>query len=91
MRKSKLDFRELMASGEYYALQKKEDRNREDISLQRVDGLAAEIHNYPYRTNQLPAYIFDDFVREGFLERAGTDELGGTIFRVTAKARRRAA
>ena len=87
MRKSKLDFMELFVSGAYYALQKKDDRNREDISIKREDGFAAEIHNYPYRTNQIPAYIFDELVREVFLKEDGSDELGGTIFRATEHAR----
>jgi hypothetical protein len=90
MRRSKLDFLELMASGTYYALQKRDDRNREDICLRREDGLAAEIHNYPYRINQIPAYIFDEFVREGLLKADGTDELGGTIFRTIENERKRA-
>jgi len=83
MRKSEADFLELMATGEYYALQKKDDLNREDISIRREDGLALEMYNYPYRVNQMPAYIFDKFVREGLLQDDGTDELGGTIFRAT--------
>jgi hypothetical protein len=87
MRKSKLDFIALFVSGAYYALQKKVDRNREDISIRREDGLAAEIHNYPYRINQIPAYIFDELMREGLLKEDGTDELGGTIFRATESAR----
>lgn len=90
MRKSKLDFVELFVSGAYYALQKKDDRNLEDICIRREDGLAAEIENYPYRTNQIPAYIFDEFVREGFLKEDGTDQLGGTIFRVTENALKQA-
>jgi len=89
VRKSKQDFLELLASGEYYALQKKDDLNREDIRMRREDGRAAEIYNYPYRINQMPAYIFDEFVREASLTQDGTDELGGTIFRVTEKGRKR--
>jgi hypothetical protein len=92
MSKSKNEFQELFATGAYYALQKKDDRNREDISIRREDGLDAEIHNYPYRTNQMPAYIFDEFVRKGILvAQDGKDELGGTIFRRTEKRRKRAA
>jgi hypothetical protein len=64
MSKSKKEFLELFATGNYYALQKRHDRNREDTSIQREDGLAAAIDNYPYRTNQIPAYIFDEFVRK---------------------------
>jgi len=88
MRKSEADFLELMATGEYYALQKKDDLNREDISIRREDGLALEMYNYPYRVNQMPAYIFDKFVREGLLQDDGTDELGGTIFRATENPRK---
>jgi hypothetical protein len=90
MRKSSQDFLELFLSGTYYALQKKDDLNLEDICVRREDGLAAEIQNYPYRTNQVPAYIFDEFLREGFLVKDGTDELGGTIFRATEEARQQA-
>jgi hypothetical protein len=86
MRKSSQDFLELFVSGTYYALQKKDDPNREDICIRREDGLPAEIQNYPYRTNQVPAYIFDEFVREHFLKEDGTDEFGGTIFRATEDA-----
>jgi hypothetical protein len=82
MGKSKQDFLALIASGAYYALQKREDRNREDISIRREDGLPVEINNYPYRNNQMPAYVFDEFLRDGILKEDGTDELGGTIFRM---------
>jgi hypothetical protein len=78
---SKADFLELLATGEYYVLQKKYDWNLVDITLKRGDGAPAEIENYPYRINQMPAYIFRDFLAEGFLKAAGTDELGGTLFR----------
>jgi hypothetical protein len=89
MGKSKLDFLDLLASGAYYVLQRKDDRNREDISIRRRDGLHVEIHNYPYRNNQVPAYMFDEFLEEGFIEQDGTDELGGAIFRMTGKAPKR--
>ncbi len=82
---------ELIASGEYYVLQKGHDRNRDDIALRREDGLPAEIHNYPYRINQLPAYIFLELLDEGFLKEDGTDELGGIIFRPVSKKRERSA
>ncbi|MGO9547826.1 MAG: hypothetical protein ACLPPF_23960 [Rhodomicrobium sp.] len=85
MRKSKEDFMELVASGDYYAIQKKHDRNRDDIMLRREDGVPAEIQNYPYRINQLPTYIFEDFLREGILQQDGTDEAGATIFRPAKK------
>jgi hypothetical protein len=81
MRKSKADFLELLASGDYYVLQKEHDRNLDDIVLKREDGLPAEIQNYPYRINQMHTYIFREFLEEGFLKEAGTDELGGTVFR----------
>ena len=87
MRKSKLDFLELIACGAYYALQKKDDRNLEDITIRRLDGHPEEIHNYPYRTNQMPAYIFQEFLGEGILEEADRDEAGGRIFRVTERVR----
>ncbi len=90
MRKSKQDFLELIASGDYYALQKCDDPNREDIAIRREDGLAGEIENYPYRTNQMPAYIFDELVRDGLIEKVGTDEKGGAIFRIAAVGPKRA-
>ena len=90
MRKSKLEFMELMASGAYYALQREDDRNLEDISIRREDGVAEEIYNFPYRINQMPAYVFEEFIEEGILEQDGTDELGGKIFRVTDKGREKA-
>jgi hypothetical protein len=85
MSKSKREFLELLASGRYYARQKADDRNREDISIGREDGVPAEIDNYPYRMNQIPGYIFDDLVRDGLLKEDGKDNLGATIFRVTQK------
>ncbi len=81
MRKSKADFLELLASGEYYVLQKKHDCNLDDIALKRQDGEPAGIENYPYRINQMPTYIFRDLLEGGVIEAAGTDELGGTVFR----------
>jgi hypothetical protein len=87
MAKTKLDFLALIASGAYYVLQKRDDRNREDICVRREDGLPVEIPNYPYRNNQMPAYMFDEFLSEGVIEQDGTDELGGTIFRMPVKAR----
>jgi hypothetical protein len=90
MTKTKLDFLALIASGAYYILQKKDDRNREDICIRREDGLPVEIPNYPYRNNQMPAYMFDEFLREGVIAQDGTDELGGTIFRMPSKAPQRA-
>jgi hypothetical protein len=86
MGRPNMDFLNLIAAGSYYLLQKRDDRNREDISIQRDDGVCAGIHNYPYRLNQMPAYIFDELVREGMLEQSGSDERG-LIFRATEKAR----
>jgi hypothetical protein len=80
MRKSKTDFEALLTSGEYYVLQKQNDRNLDDIALKREDGQPAEIHNYPYRINQIPAYIFLDLLADGFLAETGTGE-HGTVFR----------
>ena len=51
--------------------------------MKREDGLAAEIQNYPYRVNQIPAYLFDELVREGVLRQDGIDENGEAIFRVS--------
>lgn len=81
MRKSKEDFMALLAGGDYYVLQKKDDRNRDDLTLVREDGARAEIHNYPYRINQVPTYIFHELLTEGFLKEDGADEDGGIIFR----------
>jgi hypothetical protein len=88
VRKSKADFVELIAGGEYYVVQKANDWNRDDLTIKRNDGCPAEIHNYPYRINQMPAYILREFLSEGLLKEDGTDELGGTIFRATDKALR---
>jgi hypothetical protein len=81
MGKSKNDFMDLIASGEYYVLHKPHDLNWDDITLKREDGRPAEIQNFPYRINQLPTYMFLEFLREGFLKEDGTDEKGGGIFR----------
>jgi len=80
MTKSKAEFLELLASGEFYVLQKKHDCNLDDISVKREDGQPADIQNYPYRINQMPTYIFRELLAEGFLKEAGTSEYG-TIFR----------
>jgi hypothetical protein len=80
MRKSKADFMELLATGQYFVLQKEHDRNLDDIALKREDGLPAEVQNYPYRVNQMPTYIFRELLDEGFLKDAGTGEQG-TVFR----------
>ena len=87
MRKSKKDFVELIASGEFYVLQKLNDWNRDDIILKREDGNPAEIYNFPYRVNQLPTYIFSELLEEGALKEDGTDELGNTIYRPAGKLR----
>jgi len=86
MRKSKADFLELIGSGEFYVVHKANDRNHDDLTLKREDGEPAEIVNYPYRINQLPVYIFNELISEGFLQRNGADEFGGAIFRATEKA-----
>jgi len=85
MRKSKSDFVELLASGEYYVLHKADDRNHDDLTLKRFDGQPCDIQNYPYRVNQLPAYIFNEFLKEGLLKEAGTAECGGVIFEPAGK------
>jgi hypothetical protein len=89
MRKSKEEFKALLASGDYYALQKKNDWNRDDITLMREDGRPAEIHNYPYRINQMPTYMFHELLDEGVLKQDGTDEHGGTIFRTAQSGGKR--
>jgi hypothetical protein len=81
MRLTKSEFVDLIATGDYLAVLKKDDRNRDDIRMKREDGQAAEIQNYPYRINQIPTYIFDEFVREQVLIQDGTDEHGGTVYR----------
>jgi hypothetical protein len=88
MRMSKEELLDLILTGDYYAIQRKDDWNREDIRIKREDGVVAEIKNYPYRINQMPAYLFDELVREGVLRKDGTDEEGGTIFRVSATDRK---
>jgi hypothetical protein len=85
MRMTREELRDLIATGDYYAIQKKDDWNREDILIKREDGLPAGIVNYPYRINQLPAYIFDELVREGVLRPDGTDENGAAVFRLSSK------
>jgi hypothetical protein len=88
MRKTKQDFLALIASGAYYVLQKKDDPNREDISVRREDGAPVVLPNYPYRDNQVPAYIFDEFLKESVIKQDGTDEFGGIIFRAPEKCKR---
>jgi len=83
MRMSKAELLDLMATGDYYAVQRKDDWNREDIRIKREDGLAAQIVNYPYRINQMPAYLFDELVRKGVLRQDGMDENGGAVFRLS--------
>jgi hypothetical protein len=80
---SKEELVHLILTGDYYATQRKDDWSREDIRMMREDGLSAEIQNYPYRVNQIPAYLFDELVREGVLRQDGIDENGGAIFRVS--------
>jgi hypothetical protein len=85
---SKAELLALIATGDYYAVQRKDDWNREDIRLKREDGLPAEIHNFPYRINQFPAYLFDELVREGVLRQEGSDATGAAIFRLSCKAQK---
>lgn len=88
MRMTKAELQKLIATGDYYALQRKDDWNREDIRLIREDGTAAEIVNYPYRINQLPAYLFDELVRKGVLRKDGIDENAASIFRLASNVRK---
>jgi hypothetical protein len=83
---SKSDFWDLMASGLYYARQRSDDLSWVDISIVREDGRPVEISNYPYRTNQMPAYIFGAFLREGVLIEGGKDASGATIYKASVKA-----
>ena len=82
MRLTKSELVALIMTGEYFAVMKKDDWNRDDIAIKRQDGAPADIQNYPYRVNQMPTYIFDELVRDGLLLEAGIDERGGTIFRI---------
>ena len=83
MRMSKEELLALILTGDYYAIQREDDSNRVDIRIRREDGAVANIQNYPYRINQMPAYLFDELVREGVLRKDGIDEDGGMIFRVS--------
>lgn len=85
MRLSEIDLLELIASGEYHLVQRKDDWNRDDILIKREDGGAAKIENFPYRINQLPSYLFDRLLKEGTLRPDGKDQEGGTIFRVSGE------
>jgi hypothetical protein len=89
MAQSKTDILQLLASGVYHAVQRMDDRSGDDIRLRREDGVRAEIDNYPYRVNQIPAYMFDEFLRDGLIHEDGTDDQGGKIFRSTDKARKK--
>ena len=82
MRLSRAELIGLIATGDHYAILRKDDFNRDDIRLKREDGRAAGIQNYPYRIDQLPTYIFDELVRTGVLQQDGIDEEGAAIFRV---------
>ena len=81
MRMTKSELIALIMTGEYFAVMKRGDWNRDDIALKRNDGVPADIQNFPYRVNQMPTYIFDELVRDGILLEAGRDQWGGTIFR----------
>jgi hypothetical protein len=85
MAKSKQDFLALIACGAWYVIQKEDDWNREDIAIRREDGLPVAIPNYPYRDNQMPAYIFDELLKERIIEETGKNKCGGTIFRMASK------
>jgi hypothetical protein len=91
MRLTKSELVALIMTGEYFAVMKKDDWNRDDIAIKREDGAPAEIQNFPYRINQMPTYIFDELVRGGLLLEAGRDERGGTIFRINGAKRKAAA
>ena len=88
MRMSREELLDLVLTGDHYAIQRKDDWNREDIRIKREDRLVAEIQNYPYRISQMPAYLFDELVREEVLRQDGIDEDGGTIFRVSERSRK---
>jgi hypothetical protein len=88
MTKSKSEILHLLAGGDYCARQRKDDFNRDDIHLKREDGSLSHIENYPYRVNQIPSYMFEEFLREGLLQEAGRDSEGSKIFRSTPKAGR---
>jgi hypothetical protein len=82
MRLTKSELVALIMTGEYVAVMKKDDWNRDDIAIKREDGAPSDVQNFPYRVNQMPTYIFDELVRDGTLLEAGRDERGGTIFRI---------
>jgi hypothetical protein len=86
MTKSKSEILQLLAGGGYCARQRKDDFNRDDIRLRREDGSASHIENYPYRVNQIPSYMFEEFLREGLIQEDGLDPEGSKIFRATPKA-----
>jgi len=88
MRLTKSELVALVMTGEYFAVMKKDDWNRDDIAIKREDGAPADVQNYPYRVNQMPTYIFDELVRDGRLLEAGRDERGGTIFRINGAKRK---
>jgi Protein of unknown function (DUF3800) len=63
MRLSAVELLKLIATREYYLVQKRDDWNRDDIRIRREDGGPAKIENYPYRINQFPSMqsIYNDF------------------------------
>jgi hypothetical protein len=85
MRLTKSELIGLIETGDYFAVMRKDDWNRDDIRIKRDDGEPANIQNFPYRINQMPTYIFDELVRSGVLLEAGTDDQGGTIFRLNRR------
>jgi len=88
MRLTKSELIALMMTGEYFAVMKRDDWNRDDIAIKREDGAPADIQNFPYRINQMPTYVFDELVRDGLLLEAGRDDRGGTIFRINGAKRK---
>ncbi len=91
MRLTRSELVALIMTGEYFAVMRKDDWNRDDITIKREDGAPADIQNFPYRINKMPTYIFDELVRDGLLLEAGRDERGGTIFRINGAKRKVAA
>ena len=72
MRMSKAELLDLIASGDYYVIQRKDDRNSEDIRIERQDGAAAEIINYPYRINKCWCIYSMTLYGRPFFEKTGS-------------------
>ncbi len=86
MAKTSSEILRLIAGEGYYAFQKIDDYNRDDIRLRREDGSEPHIENYPYRVNQIPSYMFEEFLRDGLICEDGLDSEGSRIYRRTRKA-----